>query len=482
MNELPQAGWPQAAWARLLAAAALVRMQPFDVTTAEGQSKERYRRAALAALAAMASKGLSLVTLLVSVPLTVRYLGAERFGLWMAVSALIAFLNLLDFGVGNGLLNRVVEANGIGDAAGIRAAVSSGFFLLCGLAMGLLVVFAVSYPLLPWPALLNVRSPAAAAETGPAVAAFVVTFSLGLPLSVVSRVQLGFQEGLISNLWQIAGNLAGFVGLLAVVSCQGGLVWLVAAVTGLPVLVQVLNGAFYFLRARPGLMPQWSACSAVERRRLAQTGGALFLLQVFALAWNYLDVFVITHAVGLEAAGHYAVLLRMFAVTMVAQFFIAPLWPAYGDALARSDTGWARRTLRRSLLASLSLCLMAGVPLVLWGGWLAEEVLLAGFRPGRMLLLGFLVLNALLLVCWNLSMLLVHGDFLRRQVWFYGLAAAAALTLKLAVAGTHGMNGVVWAGILAFGIIYIPFAWALAREAARAGGAAMTGTAHATSP
>jgi len=471
MKELPQAGWAQATRARLLAAGTLLRLRPFDVSTAEGQSRERYRRAALTALAALASKGLTLLTLLVSVPLTVNYLGAERFGLWMAVSALIAFLNLLDFGVGNGLLNRVVEANGRGDLRGVHAAVSSGFFLLCGLAAALLAVFAVVYPLLPWPVLFNVRSAAATAEAGPAVAAFVVTFAFGLPLSVVSRVQLGFQEGLFSNLWQMAGNLAGFVGLLVVVVCQGGLVWLVAAVTGLPVLVQALNGAHYFRRLRPALMPQWSARSLAESRQLAQVGGALFLLQVFALVWNYLDVFVLTHAVSLEVAGHYAVLLRMFAVTMVAQFFITALWPAYGDALARRDTAWARRTLSRALLGSLGLCAAAGLPLVLWGDWLAADLLRAGFRPDKTLLAGFLVLSALMLVCGNLSMLLVHGEFLRRQVWFYGLAAGVALALKLSVAGTHGITGVVWAGNLAFGIIYTPFAWALAREAIAEGAA-----------
>lgn len=465
MKATPQAGRVQAWCARLRAAWALVRLRPFDVATPKGQSQERYRRAALTALAALASKGLTMLTLLVSVPLTMGYLGAERFGLWMAISALVAFMNLLDFGVGNGLLNRVVEANGRGDPDSVRAAVSSGFFLLCTLAAGLLVVFGLVYPLLPWPTLFNVRSATAIAEAGPAVAAFVVTFALGLPFSAVSRVQLGFQEGLSSNLWQIGGNLAGFVGLLVVVARQDGLVGLVMAVTGLPVLVQVVNGAHYFWRVRPELRPRWRASNAAEGRRLAQVGGALFLLQVFALAWNYLDVFVITHAVSLEAAGQYAVLLRMFAVTMAAQFFITALWPAYGDALARRDLAWARRTLNRALLGSFSLCVLAGVPLVLWGDWVAADLLRAGFHPGKPLLLGFLCLSALMLVCGNLSMLLVHGEFLRRQVWFYGLAAGVALALKLAVAGTHGITGVVWAGNLAFGFIYTPFAWSLAREA-----------------
>lgn len=465
MKEIRPTGWTKTSWERLLAAGALLRFRPFDPLTAEGQSQERYRRVALTALTSLVSKGVTLLTLLVSVPLTVDYLGAERFGLWMAVSALIAFLTLLDFGVGNGLLNRVVEANGRGDIEGVRAAVGMGFFLLCGVAVLLLTLFAVSYAWLPWPTLFNVRSAEAVAEAGPAVAALVTTFALGLPLSVVSRVQLGFQEGLRSNLWQITANLAGFVGLLLVVAWRGGLVWLVVAVTGLPLLVQVANSAHYFRRVRPSLWPQWPKGYRAECRQLAQTGGTLFVLQTFALAWTYVDVFVITHAVSLEAAGHYAVLQRIFAVTLVAQFFIPALWPAYGDALARRDTAWAKQTLRRALLGSLGLCVVSGLPLVWWGEWLAADVLRAGFHPDAWLLSGFLLLNALLLVCSNFSMLLVHGIFLRRQVWFYGLGAGVALILKLVLVGTHGVVGVVWASNMALGLIYTPFAWLLAREA-----------------
>ena len=63
-----------------------------------------------------------------------------------------------------------------------------------------------------------------------------------------------------------------------------GVVWLVLAVTGAPLLVQLVNGVHYFGRVRPELWPGWTACESAEGRRLAQTGGTLFLLQVFALA------------------------------------------------------------------------------------------------------------------------------------------------------------------------------------------------------
>src|SRR5512133_170880 len=83
----------------------LLRLAPFDSSTEEGRSKERYRRVALTTVASVASRGIGLVTLLVSVPLTLTYLGAERYGMWMTISSLVAVLNFADLGMGNGLMN-----------------------------------------------------------------------------------------------------------------------------------------------------------------------------------------------------------------------------------------------------------------------------------------------------------------------------------------------------------------------------------------
>ena len=44
-------------------------------------------------------------TLLVTVRLTLKYLGNERFGLWMTISSVLAMAAFADFGVGIGVLN-----------------------------------------------------------------------------------------------------------------------------------------------------------------------------------------------------------------------------------------------------------------------------------------------------------------------------------------------------------------------------------------
>jgi O-antigen/teichoic acid export membrane protein len=49
--------------------------------------------------------------MVISVPLTLTYLGSERYGMWMAISSIVALLAFADFGLGNGLVNAIAVAS-----------------------------------------------------------------------------------------------------------------------------------------------------------------------------------------------------------------------------------------------------------------------------------------------------------------------------------------------------------------------------------
>src|SRR5687768_8312192 len=87
-------------------------LRAHDRTTAEGRARERQRRAMLASGAAAVAKVVRVLTIFASVPLAIGYLGAERYGLWLTISSVAAFLTFADLGLGNGLLNAVSEAEG----------------------------------------------------------------------------------------------------------------------------------------------------------------------------------------------------------------------------------------------------------------------------------------------------------------------------------------------------------------------------------
>ena len=60
-------------------------------------------------------RGYSRRVTLVSLPLAVRYLGAERYGVWATIASTVVWVNLLDLGIANSLTNHISRAYALGD-------------------------------------------------------------------------------------------------------------------------------------------------------------------------------------------------------------------------------------------------------------------------------------------------------------------------------------------------------------------------------
>src|SRR5467141_1723142 len=115
---------------------ALGRVSPAN----EGQ--KRYQRIIHSTVAATAARGLNLFVGFISVPLAVGYLGRERYGVWITISSLLAFLSFTDFGLGSSLLNALAAAYGRDDRREAQRYVSSAFWLLAVMAIVLWIPFA----------------------------------------------------------------------------------------------------------------------------------------------------------------------------------------------------------------------------------------------------------------------------------------------------------------------------------------------------
>ena len=178
-------------FARARRVISIARLKPFDSSTIAGRSEERYRRVAWTTIASVAATLIRILTQLISVPLTLHYLGAERYGLWMTISSVIAILGFADLGMGHGLMNAISEANGKDDQEMAKKYVSSSFLMLSSVAIALAFCFANTYQWIPWIKVFSVTSSQAMAEAGPAMAVFVGCFLVNMPLGIVNQIQRG---------------------------------------------------------------------------------------------------------------------------------------------------------------------------------------------------------------------------------------------------------------------------------------------------
>jgi O-antigen/teichoic acid export membrane protein len=442
----------------------LFRLSPFDTSNEGGRSKERYRRAALTTMASVIARAIALLTGLISVPLTFRYLGAERYGIWMVLVSIIAAMGFADLGIGNGLMNAVSEAYGKDDRPLAKEYVTSAFALMLCIAAFLAVAGAVGYPFLPWLRLFNVKSEAAAAEGATAFLVLYGSFVVSIPLGVITRAQAGLQKGYTSQIVSALGNILSLAAMLVVIWLRANLAWLVFASVFAGIAATVFNGWLLF-RQHPWLAPSWHSYRRRSVNKILKLGLMFFVLQcAFAVAYSS-DNIVIAQVLGAAAVAAYAVPQKLFSfVSMVVGMGITPLWPAYGEALARGDVAWVRKAFLSSLWLTLAITIPLCTLLALAGPWILRIAVGKSLNAPMSLLVTLAVWGVVNSVSSVIAVLLNGTGVLKAVTVTSVFAGLSNLALSIVFTRRFGVMGVCLGSIITQMLITLPVCFVLIRR------------------
>lgn len=434
------------------------RFSSFETSTDEGRSNERHRRILLTAVASALGKIVLLGTSLISIPLTLHYLGTERFGLWMTISSIIAILGFADLGIGNGLLNAISEANGKDDHDAIRRYISSAFVILSGITLLILLVFYIVFPFVHWSHFFNVKSPLAIQESGVAVAVFMFCFAINIPAGIIQRVQMGLQMGFVANVWQAVGSILGLIAVIVVIYLEMGLPWLVGAMAGAPVVAALLNAVLFFCFTRTEFAPEFGLVCRIAMEKIAHTGALFLVLQIAGLIAFQSDVLILAHYLGPEAVTQYSIVLKIFSVPpLILSFYLMALWPAYGEAFSRRDMDWVKKIYRRAMKYSLILNIPITILLVLFGKWLIKIWVGPSVSPSLDLLIGMGLWSVLTVFGGNFAALLNGINVMKFQAIMATLMAIANIFISIWLVNIIGVSGVIFGSVLSLVFIaYIP--------------------------
>ena len=407
-----------------------------DTSTHAGRSQDRYRRAGRTAVTSVAAR-------------IVNYLGPDRFGLWMVLTSFVAFLTFTDMGLGIGLQNALSECHGREDRDTPKALVSSAV-LVMGLIFLLLVLVAIFVlPLLPLDRLIKMDTEAARAELLPTAQVIMIAFGFGLPTGLIQRIYNAYQMGYWGDMWLTAGRVAGFLGVLACIWLKLSLPFLVGAYTGVPFVVLGLGSVFLF-RKISWVRPSLVAISRKATRKIFGIGATAVGAQVAYVILLSGPAIVIANRLSTTAVAPFAVTQKLLGLTSILlTTLLLPLWPAYGEAAARGDWGWVKKTFRRTIKLGVAIYLPAFLLMAFAGRtiiyyWTQDESVI----PAWSLLMACNVWSVLM--AWNViaAMLLNGLNHMIGQATYGVALALAAVAVGYLVAPSYGVIGVIWVAVL----------------------------------
>ena len=426
---------------------------------------KRFSRVLHGGFSGVLGRGLTLLINVVTLPLTLRYLGPFEYGIWVTVSTSVVMLSVLDLGIANTLTNFIAEAHAENDREKAQRYFATAFWITIVIVVVLAPVCYAAWRLIDWGALFHLTNPATRVHCADCVAVAGGFFLLSLPLTLASRVLSGYQQVHLANYFTMANSVFSLIAILATVLLHGSLVMLMTLYSVAMLAGPLSLNLWLCLWQRPWVKPLPSKVSAQIIRRLFGQGALFFLLQVTGLVVFNSDNLVITHFIGAAAVTPYSIAWKLTQYATLFQGLLIPsLWPAFTEAYHNRQMDWINNTYRsirrKTLIGAAAVGVLIGVlgPFVirLWVG--------AAAVPGRELLWLMALFALIMSATNNQALLLMATGRLALETVVAVLAAIANLALSIHLVKSMGVEGVILSTIVSFlAIMILPQAWEVRR-------------------
>jgi O-antigen/teichoic acid export membrane protein len=416
----------------------------------------RTRRLAAAVFSGAGVRITSALVTVFSLPLAVRYLGAERYGIWVTISSSAVLLNLLDLGISGALTNQIAYACAEGDQVRAARATTSALVLTSAFALISALALIAVWPWVDWMAILRISPAVHPREVSRTIAAAFALILLGLPASLTGRILAGYQEVHRSNLLVAAGTVLNLAGLLLGIKLTFSMPLLFLLATGWITLCNLAALTALLFWRKSWLRPRLSYLSWQAALSLLGSGAGFWLIQISAAVVFSSDNLVVSHYLGPAQVTPYSVTWRLMGVAAILQGLLFPaLWPAYAEAYARRDHAWLLRAFRMNLQATFALNLAFALTVVVFGraliGWWAGSAAV----PTLTLLIATAVW-AIISGCMTAeSCLLAAVNRTREQGVLSIVAAGINLALSVFLVQRIGAVGVIAGTILSYLLVLV---------------------------
>jgi O-antigen/teichoic acid export membrane protein len=393
---------------------------------------------------------------LVAIPLLLRGLGEERFGVLGLTWALVGYLSLFDLGLGRAVTRFAAEALGAGDLPRFRTVVWTGWLVLAvaGVVLALLA-FAGSGALAG--RVLNFSSPAMAAEGR---RAFMV-LALAIPAVVLTAGIRGVLEASghfrEANLIRIPLGALSFVAPVLLLPFTRDVAWHVAAVAASRALGVVAYG-IACLRLHPVLRGASGGVSRPALREMLAFGSWITVSSVVSPFMVTMDRFIVGAMLSVAAVSVYVTPFELASrVLILPAAFSAVLFPRFAAARARADAAAPNgasdsHPTGDSYGESVRLMALMLAPIVVIGVLLTDIGL-------RLWVGGTMATEAAPVLKWLLVGVLFNGIAHVPFAWLQG-HGRADLTAKAHLIEAPLHLALLWVLVRQFGVTGAAVAWA----------------------
>ena len=325
-------------------------------------------------------KCISILISLQVVPLTINYINPTRYGIWLTLSSIIAWLSYFDLGFTQGFRNKFAEAMAKNNITLAKEYVSTTYAILSILFSVILLITLLGNHFIDWSSALNI-SPIYKDELQLVFALLACFFCLNMIASIFTTMLTANQEPALASLIQTFGQIFAF-GCIYFLSksTDGNLIFLAIAFAGIPCLCLIMFSILLFFHKKyRKFAPTFRSIRFSLSKDIMGLGSQFFLIMISLLViFQFINI-ILVRIEGPAAVTQYNIAYKYFNVcNMVAIIILTPFWSAFTDAYTKKDFDWMMK-IQKKLEYLLVLCIPIMIIMIICAPtiyqlWIGEEV------------------------------------------------------------------------------------------------------------
>ena len=389
-------------------------------------------------------KGISVLIMYAMVPLLIKQLNAEKYGVWLTFATFITWFSFFDIGLGNGLKNILANKLAKDDIIGAKKAISTAYISISVLSFFLISVFLIGNIYINWVIVLNAPD-SMQSELNTLSYFLIISFFLQLIFRLISSIFDAIQMPAVSGAIVALGNLLSLILILLIlfISNSHSLLLYGIALTTSPIAALLIGTIYFFGKKHPNLMPSYRSFDRSMVRSLFGLGGRFFLIQITSIVLYQTNSFVIAHVVGVTSVTTFDIAYKYAGVFQMAfTIILSPIWVASAEAYAQNNIDWIYKAISK-LNKVLIIIIVASVIQLL----VSKQIyrLWIGDRVKINYSLTFLMLTYFILsMRGGLYCMILNGiGKIKLQFIFNFAEALIHLPLSIILGRHFGINGVV---------------------------------------
>lgn len=313
-------------------------------------------------LGSLVIKGISILTSLLLVPMTLGYVSTEIYGVWLTISSILHWLTYMDVGFTHGLKNRLNECLARKDYEKGKSLVSTTYAIMFAIFVPLSTILIIVSPWIDWCGILNV-DPSNQEVILKTMQVLFVFIALQMIVNVFVTVVAAYQKTALSSLFAVIGQVCSLciIGTMTLF-VEPSLLNLAFAYSMMPILIVLTASILYFKTTMKEVAPSKNAINLAYIKDLWGLGIKFFIIQLQMIVLYQATNILISHIAGPESVTQYNISYKLLnIIVMVYTIILNPLWPAFTDAYTRGDYVWMNNTYQKMQKIYLLLCAMVVV-------------------------------------------------------------------------------------------------------------------------